>query len=705
MKRNKIISFLLVIIILQTLISGCGGNGVSEPEPISDIVFSSKRDDFASLVITENTEIIAASWENGIARYSSDGNKLEEYPGTENIFCLAYYNGLLYGYDTSSRNIVEYDPQRKTLRVVYAGLHAEEIRSLAVSGEYIVLITVPTFDGLDFANENGYIYFGEKFLKIHISSGKLTELDGIKNPISLYKSNDGTIYVYARPVDRYILYSFDIGRGRASQIAVMDDVGYLFTFAYERDTFVFFLGDIRAKKMPNGLEYIVSELFPVVSGNGFSYFQGNLIFLGQHVQEMACTEGHGPDCLGHGPSPPPTTSIQTMRLNDDFAVLAKTGLVSETAQPRGNVVIAATNSNMLFDTGFLRNSSGITGIYTEISVFIEEQQRFITSILAGNDDVDIYILFLHNDISRALRNQGRYVPLNDSEPIRAYLDQCYDWVGEAARAENGDIWMLPLFFNTPALWYLPDNFDQYNLTPADVAGFDQYFQTVDRLNREAQGGHVTLANWLGSVDYSWFRQYERTYNDYQNGVISFETDLFRNYFERMWSGWNRNEEMHPVLQNHRNSRAENNIIFKLDYASIHFQFTRGNVEGWRVLPMPRLSDNVVHNEIVCVYAVVNPFSQNKELAVAYLEAAAADMLSAITEPVFVQREISAYEGHIDMSVPMYQDLHQLFRDGAAVMNVFPEAIFDILDAYQDGLSTLDEAVREIQRRVDIWLNE
>ena len=79
-----------------------------------------------------------------------------------------------------------------------------------------------------------------------------------------------------------------------------------------------------------------------------------------------------------------------------------------------------------------------------------------------------------------------------------------------------------------------------------------------------------------------------------------------------------------------------------------------------------MTDDVEHNYVHCIYAVVNPHGKNKEQAVAYLEAAAVNMLASIKRPAFVQKDISSYDGYFDMSMPIYQDIYTIFRDAAVI---------------------------------------
>ncbi|MCL2747582.1 MAG: hypothetical protein FWE59_02885, partial [Oscillospiraceae bacterium] len=193
------------------------------------------------------------------------------------------------------------------------------------------------------------------------------------------------------------------------------------------------------------------------------------------------------------------------------------------------------------------------------------------------------------------------------------------------------------------------------------------------------------------------------------------------YFETMWEGWHRygdpelTTSHHPILQrdyewleriDEDSYIVENDtkrVVFKLDILD---ELLTSDLAGWRALPMPRLTDAVQRNYFGCLYAVVNPYGKNKELAIEFLEAAAANMISNVNRPVFVIEDISAYEGYYDMSLPIYRDIHNIYRDGATLRDLFSMRESEqIIDDYQDGTVTLQQAVDEIQRKAEFWLNE
>lgn len=134
---------------------------------------------------------------------------------------------------------------------------------------------------------------------------------------------------------------------------------------------------------------------------------------------------------------------------------------------------------------------------------------------------------------------------------------------------------------------------------------------------------------------------------------------------------------------------------------------QSNIEKWRALPLPRLTDAVKTNVSSGVCAVVNPYSKNKELAIAYLEAVAEDSLAALKRPCMLLEDTDAYEGYYDMSIPAYQDIYELYQNGSTYQIHFPhrERMENVVLEYQHGNLTLDEAIAEIQRKAEFMAGE
>ena len=127
------------------------------------------------------------------------------------------------------------------------------------------------------------------------------------------------------------------------------------------------------------------------------------------------------------------------------------------------------------------------------------------------------------------------------------------------------------------------------------------------------------------------------------------------------------------------------------------------------MPAPKFSEEVQGDEVRGVALVLNPHSRQKELAMAYLEAVARDPVGIYESQwytSFLFSDRSVYRESYDVGLPAFQDLYELFAGGT--VNPYPSGYpyyFMIVDEYQTGRLTLDEALDKLQREMDMYLNE
>ena len=740
MKLKQLYTIICTLFLIMVLATACGRDSATEEydEP-ADTVFRSQANDLFSLTICSDGEVFAATRYSGFSRFTYDGELTQAFPGTEGIHGLYYYNGLIYGYvyDRTVANIVEIDPTSGDIRTVYSIDAALMIPSLVVSNGHVVMVIIPEDDGLTggfsapiVSNVAGLNGINDRFISVNIATGEFAEFDNFTHPISLYKGSSDNLYVYAHTGNDFALFSFDIDTGRERYISNMGDVGNIFSFAFERNVFVFNDGmGVSAKRMSDGLIYnILADRPAPVYGGTFTYFHGNLVFLDQSLVDPDATTFTGDEPTHYDTHRTAIRTIRTIRLDEDFAVVIPIFDTTEGAPKNvpapslGAVTISASEFQRLFSVEEIRHRSGITAVYLDQPFTEDEYIEFLASIMAGDDTVDIYILWAEIEVSHAMRTQGGFVPLTQSDIITSYLNSTFDWVREIATAPDGEIWMLPLFFEAPILWYVPENFANFDLTPADLAYFYDYLETVAQLNL-IKDEYVTLITNIDDLAFHLLNQYNIVFNYLEEGILTFDSSAFAQLFDNIYGGFNRIDSNparshHPVLQYDHATFVEgrwtsnplnidtNRVIFSLEPLTPRFTVDAVGIANWRALPMPRISPDVTHNYVYTMAAIINPASNNQEFALAFLEAAAYDMLTAINRPVFVIEDPAAFEGHFDMTIPVFQDLHNIFREAATLGQNFPTAeIVPVANEFQADRISLAEAVEEIQRRAEFWLHE
>lgn len=382
----------------------------------------------------------------------------------------------------------------------------------------------------------------------------------------------------------------------------------------------------------------------------------------------------------------------------------------EKGQLDGTITLWADGADQL-NTARIRE---ITGLQTDLKI-IEDNDAFLADLMAGNPDVDIFMVSIKDS---RFRREGLYEPLNSSGVIRAYQNACFPYISEGMQTDSGDIWMLPIAVWTESVWYVEENLKKFDVDPERLRTMDSFLELSREMKKRLQGTeYYTYANSgiLGSV---WSNQYTRTYCDVPHGVVNYKTDAYRNFFETMWTGWNIYSQRpeHPDIERFRAEEFGGMIsdapyyhpekmLYKFCSVMEHLKY--GDLEGWRVMPAPKFSEEVQGDEVRGVALVLNPHSLQKELAMAYLEAVAKNPINIYqSNNSFLFSDLSVYWETYDVEQPAFQDLYELFAGG--VINPYPSSYLYsdlVVDDYQNGRLTLDEALDRLQREMDMYLNE
>ncbi len=122
--------------------------------------------------------------------------------------------------------------------------------------------------------------------------------------------------------------------------------------------------------------------------------------------------------------------------------------------------------------------------------------------------------------------------------------------------------------------------------------------------------------------------------------------------------------------------------------------------------MPKLSEDVSANYVEVEFAVINPYSANKEAAVKLLEDIAQNYMSVRggqAKYSFLFKDKAAYSGDYHPDSQVFGDFYDIAKDGFVSTYEIDSAV--ICDDFSKGLLSEKEALAELQRQVDINLNE
>jgi ABC-type glycerol-3-phosphate transport system substrate-binding protein len=282
---------------------------------------------------------------------------------------------------------------------------------------------------------------------------------------------------------------------------------------------------------------------------------------------------------------------------------------------------------------------------------------------------------------------------------------------------SGDIWMLPISLDASAIWYVPENLEKFDIRPEELLYLDDFLKLSERMPKEGfPAAYVDSA--INFADQMLF-QYDMTYNNFKEKKVNYVIPLYKALFEKMWGGWTYKspKPRHPLFRNSQDDYQgelitesapydKSRVIYKHCGIGKHLNMSSVSLEGWRVLPVPRITPDIKNNYVSMYCAFINPYSKNKELALEHLEAITKVPFDFwLREGVLLFKGKEMYEERYDITQPAFEDIYNIMKNGdvSHTGGFFPS--LDIIDDYQNDRLTLDEAITAIQREAEMWLNE
>ena len=359
-----------------------------------------------------------------------------------------------------------------------------------------------------------------------------------------------------------------------------------------------------------------------------------------------------------------------------------------------------------------------TGIRFRSKCYLPDE--IILKMLAGDDDIDIY--FISNSQLHNVIDCGFYTII-ESEIIDNYISQCRDILQEYSTVD-GKTAFVPVSSGASAILIPKSAIEETGVTAQDIEYLDDFLEFV----RNYDGDRIAYTN-SSSLFSNLEGQYKSVYCDFENKEANFETPLYMHIYEEIWGGWQDPKDgvgatigfEHNLTGDYSNNSekalctygsyidAENFTDKRLN-TDPNVYMTSGSTdffEKWRAFPIPKISEEVTSNSASAAFAFINPFSENKDAALYVLETIASDFYKYAgnnSKYSMMFSDISAYPDYFYTDSNIFSDYFEMLKNAKLSKFVFPAARTDI-DDYQAGKLTLEEAVAEYQRQVDIWLNE
>ena len=364
---------------------------------------------------------------------------------------------------------------------------------------------------------------------------------------------------------------------------------------------------------------------------------------------------------------------------------------------------------------YYTNLSSATGI--QVSNETITWDDMIVKLMAQDTDIDI-MLVPYYYFTQLLEDKGIYYKMNDSDIICNYIDNCFDYISDGAKLENGDIGFFPVSSYLPIMFYPDGVLDEFGVTENDLYYFDDFMATAEKVKNSGKDKRFYChANSLYEI---LVAQYEHYYCDFENNEINYETDIFRHIYETLLTGWIRHQQQpqeHPLFTNEMALDRTWSTIFEspqyntettfISWISVDYMYENClslAEDKWRAVALPKISDKIENNIANLTCAVINPKSPNIEQAIKVLEAVAENPEDMINGNPFLLKDKSLYGEKYYSNTRAFEDIYSIASE-CVLMNSGIGSSFPDIDEYQNGRATLDEAIAMYQREVEMWLNE
>lgn len=681
---KKMFSLVVVIVLFVSLMSGCTtGN-----KPYSNYTEICDTESYDLRKFSLSTEFfnfslgkyfnIYTSHNGYVCKFYDTGELRTTYENTYGFSAPYYFDEYIYAMSTDGC-LYKIQNNSGEMSVVSEKMSGYAANCIVVNSDFALLTMHTTNDSEKFSL---------KLMRVDLASGEATELD-LGSDQRIYCSAGGVMYVYAKEViDREEVYSlYEIpAEGKPIFICDMTDIGETSRFILENGVFYYAnqMGDLCAKSLING-EGSICVPGAGIYGMG-EYAENGMVFLDGNIFYYNAN----------------TASIES-------AFILNFGIGDKSL-----VKICAPDKESVshIDIESLNRYTDANLSYTYLS-----EDEIALKILAGDDDADIY--FISASLAGKLLDKNIYTPI-ESDIVKNFNESCFDYINDACFAENGDIALMPISNYVYGIVYPTASFKEAGIAREDLLYYKGFMDCVRNKSTEKH------AFQFGNVIYnSLLMQYAEYYCNFENGEFDFTSDAFKEFFTDLCTYYPDYDSWEPYGFTHpRTYDPEVNpeLIGKEELAHYSTDLTFMSIsfynyyyhaiycptffEEWRAIPMPRLSEDVTANYVELEFAVINPYSKNKEAATKLLEDIATNYMSVRGGQAaysFLLEDKSAYSSDYHPESQVFNDFYNIAKDGFIFTYEIGSAV--ICDNYSRGLISAEEALEELQRQVNISLNE
>ena len=316
---------------------------------------------------------------------------------------------------------------------------------------------------------------------------------------------------------------------------------------------------------------------------------------------------------------------------------------------------------------------------------------YALKVLAQDADFDMFLLSSRTGISYNIKQNGAFYALNDVPGVEEYLDACFPYLKELATNEDGDIWMIPVELAIPALVYPKEYVASQGIDFSNMS-LEEFFDFVEQVE--------TQTPEKGSI--SHLVMIETLFGQYLNLYDTFDTEIFRNYAKQLRSIYESAGRLIMDVEFSTQLRQGNLIE---NFYSYHYYLSAlwgfveilGDSEEVGVVGVPSMSEEI-GNIGTLTFIAVNPNSQNLEATLQYIATFCQYMMTK--QDSFILQDISMYT-----NTPFIKECYETYAKGDVYFWMDTDIYWNLFWDYVEGKMELEDMVKEIERKREIYVGE
>lgn len=666
--RTKLV-FTVIVLYLCCILSGCDKTETKQAATAEqntrfdyhiENVIAFKEKDGNIWVSTEGTSLISCYDENG-----KRINELDLGEGEHTSLNICGEDLIAFTYTEHAPYITQYDMGTGELVTNELPTDITGAISMAVTEDEIYLIywREDYDEELESEETDDYVYMGEHAVRIDRKTYQITDLE-IDHVIALNQISDDEIVYYAHDdIDGYYFSVYDCKTHDFGEKVYNDALQYTFGFAVNTEDNTILSTDFATRRLvmttmeQSGSKAEFLDRIVVLTGNDIQYERGNCYVLNGLTKDIVRV-----DCK------------EALENNNEL-VFYRTMSMEE---PYG--------------CGY--------SIRTEML----GEEEFALSVMAGNTSYDMCMMDTGETKAAEIREKGAFYPLNDVPGVKEYLENCHDYIKDAATNENGEIWMLPIAVDIPFLLYNADTCEENGIQMDSVISYAELLEAADHLYE-----NPTLRDWYSLNGYQIQQDMIDQYNEEwvrKGEKVEYDTREFKTICELMKEhSASDDESLHTWVLGESLYAADLECYFEQQIFALKHYY---EIAGYDELPytmlrakqLPGINDSQIVHYGTCTCLSVNPNSGNLESTLQYISAYCRYMMGREDTYLLKDHKNVPYEG-----TQLSEDLYSIYENGGITFE-FPEEIFwDTYYLYQNGEADFTEMAEELRRKVSMYLYE